>query len=502
MRIVRNILLLKATNITYAEESPHLKERILNQSERLVLKDISVHLYKGQILGVLGDSKRLGIVKEIFSKTLSPTSGSLQTEKSILSLDVIDHIHSKQTVGEFTRNFLIEFMRSGLTQNIVDNLKYVEVYMRYRDRKLSELSRRDIALLIIELSKFVNVDIVIFSNLSQYLLPDDKAVLQSAIVYSQKRHRGVILLEPSVENITPYANYFMWLSHGQVRYEGGVKKGVERYENYLRARSSIKNIDEEETFDQSWKETMNEHALFKHNMERVRRKTIVTSDNVNVKKVVITVVLFCIMIAASFVVMMDISFTDGDGGIPIISQQDDEEEVDENMRTLYGIVTNDDLSFGVEEYGALDIMPIRRVSRNTFNALIQGGEYEVDTDDFIYFNPGSLYPQSSLQILLPYTHSSFRDNYLFYSNYLNISAESLKESINYDVENNQRIEVSGIPITFHLNDDVVYGISFPSTDTDELLEEYEITTENPIFRLSRGYMILYREDERWLYINR
>ena len=499
---MRNILLLKATNITYAEESPHLKERILNQSERLILKDINLHLYKGQILGILGDSKRLGIVKEIFSKTLSPTSGTLQTEKSILSLDVIDHVHSDQTVGAFTRNFLIEFMRSGVTENIVDNLKYVDVYMRYRDRKLSELSRRDIALLIIELSKFVNVDIVVFSNLSQYLLPEDKAVLNSAIVYSQKRHRGVLLLEPDIENIKPYANYFMWLSHGQVRYEGGLKQGVERYERYLRERSSIKNIEEEETFDQSWKETMNEYALFKHNMERVRRKTIVTSENVNVKKLVVSVVLFSIMVASALVVMMDISFTEGDGGLPIINQSDDDEVVNESDRTLYGLVTNDSLSFGVEDYSTLDIMPIKRVSRNTYNAVVQGGEYEVSTDDFIYFNPASLYQQSSLQILLPYTHSSFRDNYLFYSNYLNISANQLKESINYDHENNQRVDVSGIPITFHLNDDVVYGISFPSQNTEELIEEYELTTENPIFRLPRGYMILYGEAERWLYINR
>ena len=499
---MRNILLLKGTNITYAEESPHLKERILKQSERLVLKDINLHLYKGQILGVLGDSKRLGIMKEIFSKTLSPTEGKVETDKTILCLDVIDHIHSKHTVGEFTRNFLIEFMRSGLTQNVVHNLKYVEVYMRYRDKKLEELSRRDIALLLLELSKLVNVDVVIFSNLSQYLLPDDKEVMRSAILYSEKRERGVLLLEPKIRNIKPYANYFMWISHGQVRYEGGVKQGVERYEKYLREKSAIKNLDEEETFDQSWKETMNEYARFKHNMERVKRKTIVSSDSINVKKVVITVVLFFIMLAASFVVMMDITFTESDSGLPIIAPQEETDEAPNNFRTLYGIVTKENLEFGVEEYGVMDIMSIRRESDQSFSAAIQGGDYAVDRDDFIYFNPGALYPQSSLEELLPYTHSSFRDNYLFYSNFLNISAENLMEQINYDVSNNQRIEVAGIPITFHLRDDVVYGISFPSTDEEELLTEAEISTEHPIFRLPNGYMILNREASRWLYINR
>lgn len=499
---MRSILLLKGTNITYAEESPHLKERILKQSERLVLKDINLHLYKGQILGVLGDSKRLGVMKEIFSKTLSPTSGEIQTDKTILCLDVIDHIHSKHTVGEFTKNFLIEFMRSGLTQNVVHNLKYVEVYMRYRDRTLEELSRRDIALLLLELSKLVNVDVVIFSNLSQYLLPEDKEVLRSAILYSEKRHRGVLLLEPKIKNIKPYANYFMWISHGQVRYEGSVKKGVERYERYLKEKSTIKNLDEEETFDQSWKETMNEHARFKHNLERVRRKTLVSSESINVKKIVITVVLFFIMLAASFVVMMDITFTEVDSGLPIIAPQEDNDDAPDNFRTLYGIVADDALEFGVESFGVMDIMSITRQPDQSFTASIQGGNYAIDRDDFIYFNPGSLYPQSSLEALLPYTHSSFRDNYLFYSNFLNIDAEDLMAQVNYDVSNNQRVEVSGIPITFHLKEDVVYGISFPSNDEDALLSELDITSEHPIFRLPRGYMILNRDASRWLYINR
>lgn len=76
------------------------------------------------------------------------------------------------------------------------------------------------------------------------------------------------------------------------------------------------------------------------------------------------------------------------------------------------------------------------------------------------------------------------------------------EQVNYDVSNNQRIEVAGIPITFHLREDVVYGISFPSTNEDELLAELDVTNEHPIFRLPRGYMILNRDASRWLYINR
>ena len=150
----------------------------------------------------------------------------------------------------------------------------------------------------------------------------------------------------------------------------------------------------------------------------------------------------------------------------------------------------------------MDIMSINSESGGDYTAAIQGGEYDVDEDDFIYFNPGSLYPQASLQMLLPYTHSSFRDNYLFYSNFLNIDVDDLTANVNYDIANNQRVEVSGIPINFHLRDDAVYGISFPSVDEEALLDELEITSENPIFRLSNGYMILNREDSLWLYINR
>lgn len=498
---MQDILLLKAAGITYAEESPILKERILNQSERLLLKDISLQLYRGQVLGILGKSNRLTIFKEIFNRTLSPTRGRITTERSVLSLDVMDHINSNQRVVDFTNEFLLEFKRSKFDQTVENNLKYIDVYVKHRHKTLSELSRRDIAVLLIELSKLVDVDIIIFCNLQQYLYQSDKEIMEGAIQYSKKRDRGVMLLESRIENIVKLSNYFMWLSYGQIRFEGSVKKGHQVYTDYLKEKSQIKSLEEESTFDTMWKENMNEHARFKHNLERLKKKTIITSDNVNVRKIVISVVLFSIMVASAFVMTLDISFTDEDE-ITLISPPEEPVEATPEYRTLYGIVTNNDVNFGVEDFGVMDIVSISRDSNNNYLARVKGGDYEIDTEDFIYFNPGSLYPSSSLSILLPFTHASFRDNYLFYSNYLNIDADQLKEQLNYSFSNNQRIDLEGISISFHLKDDRVYGMSFPSTNISELKEEAGITAENPIFRLPRGYMILNEAGERWLYINR
>lgn len=497
---MQNIILLRALNLTYAKEPKKLGDRMLGREEGLLLKDVSFHLYKGEVLGILSDYKTLHFLKEIVNGSLDAREGKVKTESPVLSLDVLDHVHHPHALGMFVAEILDEYMKTEDVEKSVQQLQTQALFNKHWTTPVKDLTRRDLTLVLLEISKFTDVEIIIYCNMYRHLTEEDKVTFKATINAQEKRERGVLLLESSIEPIETLANYFLWLSYGQTRYDGSVKQGVAEYTSYMKQKSQIKNVDEEEKFDLEWKSNVDEYGRYAHGLKRLSRNQASPIDRLNIRKIIISLLILFTMLLASIVIFMDVSFT----GVPNTGQNQTvsipEEETDN--RIAYGISTEDSMEIGGETYPYMSMVRVSDRGEASYTVVEGGLTEEVDAGSFIYFNPASLYPEATLEDLLPYTDEVFENNYLYYSRFINRDSSEVVDALNLSASSDKHAVLSGIPITYHFMDDIIFSMSFPARNLEDMYEAFEVSTEDVIFRLPSGYMILDATNETWLYINR
>ena len=496
---MQDIILLRGQELSYAKESIHLRKRILSQDEHLLLKDVSFTLYRGEVLGVLSDYETLYYLKDMITGTIEPKAGKVKSEAVIASLDVMDHVQNKHQVQMFLSELFDEYMSP---QEVDESLKELDgnpFFKRIWYKNVDSLTRTELASLLMEASTYIEADIFIFCNMSNHLSDGSSVRFKEIVSAFEKEGRGVMLFETDVGMIKRLSNYFLWLSYGQVRYEGGVQKGIAYYNKYLKDKSQIKNVDEEALFDLKWKRNISEYAHFKHNMQRLSKKQTSLIDQLSIRRIIISLVLLFIIMTSSAVIFMNINFSGA--GTTVENQTVPAEEEEGIESFVYGLVLNDALEIDGETLPYLSMVDIVEIQDQSYTVVVNDAEHQVDESELIYFNPASLYTETAFDELLQYADSSFSDSYQFYLRMMNRESDDVIEQFNLQADEYHG-EVPGSPITYHFRNDRVISITFPATDVDALLEDYGLTEKQQIFRVEDGYMILDGENENWVYINR
>ncbi|WP_020006154.1 hypothetical protein [Salinicoccus albus] len=502
---MHDIILFRALDLTYAKEPVRFKDRILGRADGLMIKDVTFHLYKGEVLGILSeDYETLYYLKELAAGTLDPTQGRVKTKSSMIALDVMDHVNHPHPLNIFVHELLDEYMNPADRKTQVESLKNQPLFRKNWHKTVSTLSRRETALILIQISNVVDVDIIIYCNLYNHLNEQDKENFRNTVNDQEKKERGVLLLESDIEPISTLANYFLWLSYGQIRYDGSVKKGVDAYSNYMKKKSQLKSTDEEVLFDLEWKQNISEYARYKHELKRLSKNQTSFIDSLNIRKIIVSAVLVFFMMLSSLIIFMDINFT---GSANTDNGQTQTEPDEENAAggMNYGIVSGTDVEAGGENLPYLTTVQISSESpeAETYEVVEEDEIYEVSADNIIYFNPASLYQEVSLSSLLPYTHETLRDNYLFYTGYLGGGTSAVTDRMNMGDQTGRFASLAGIPITYHFRDEYVFSMHFPARDLDGLYDEFGLNEGDVIFRLQdRGFMILDASNETWLYVYR
>ncbi len=496
---MQDIILLRGQDLSYAKESAQLGKRILSKGESLLIKDVSFTLYRGEVLGVLGGYETLYYLKDMITGTVDPKAGKVKSEAVIAAFDVMDHVHNGHSTARFLSELFNEYMKPADTAAALEVLGKKVFMKRIWDRPLSSLTRAEIGALLIEAASHIEADIFIFCNMSSHLSNANKVRFKEIVSAFEKQGKGVMLLETDIGIIKDLSNYFIWLSYGQKRYEGGVQKGVDRYNKHLRDKSQIKNTDEEALFDLEWKRNISEYAHYEHNMQRLSKKQTSLIDRLSIRRIIVSFVLLFIILAASTVIFMDINFTGADETVDQQTAAPGDEDADESF--AYGFIASDAVNFGSEAVPYMTMVDVVATGENTYTVRFKGAEYDVPEADIIYFNPASLYTETTFEALLPYIGDAFADSNQFYTLWLNSDAESVIEKLNLDA-GEYRGTVPGFPITYHFRNDRVLAIGFPAVDTEALLDEYGLTAEEQIFRVQDGYMVLDGTNDTWLYVSR
>lgn len=496
---MQDIILLRGQELSYAKESLHLGKRILARDEHLLLKDVSFTLYRGEVLGVLSDYETLYYLKDMITGTIQPKTGKVKSDAVIATLDVMDHVQNKHQVQMFLSELFDEYMSPQKVDESLKELNENPFFKRLWYKNIDTLTRTEMASVLMEASTYIEADIFIFCNMSNHLSDGNRVRFKETVSAFEKADKGVMLLETDVDMIKGLSNYFLWLSYGQVRYEGGVQKGIAYYNKYLKDKSQIKNVDEEALFDLQWKRNISEYAHYKHNMQRLSKKQTSLIDQLSIRRIIVSLVLLFIIMASSAVIFMNINFRGTSTAVETETVPMEEEAGIESF--VYGLVLDETLEIGGETLPYLSMVDIVEIRDDSYTVVVNETEHEVDESELLYFNPASLYTETSFDELLQYADGTFRDSDQFYTRMLNREAEEVTESFNLQGDDYHG-EVPGVPITYHFRNDRVISVTFPATDIDGLLDDYGLTGNQQVFRVEDGYMILDGANENWVYINR
>lgn len=495
---MKNKILLKGVNLSYSKEAKDFKKRMLGNAGSLHLKDINIHLYEGEVLGLLSDYETLFHIKEVLTGTLNPVRGKVKTHGGVLSLDIMDHVNNPFTLSFFIEELLEEYVSGKQFNSAVELLQDKPVIRNNLKKKLAELSRRQLAHILLEISSVVEADVIIYTDFYKHL--DDLDKFQSVVNMHENSGRGVLLLETELVPIEKMANYFTWVSYGQIRFEGSVEQGVESYNKYLQQKSMVKNIEQEILFDLEWKRHVYEDAMYSDNFKRLSRQQASVLDNINIRKIIVTLVLTFVMILSALVIFMNISFI-GESPTFTDEQQNRNEEVT-SERFSYAFADRDGLEINGTVLPQYTLLNVVGTDEETYTLEYEGATETVSRSEVIYFNPASLYTEAEFMDLLQYTSPVIQNNYMFYSNYLNGDRAFLEENITFDTLDKNHGSVAGIPITYHFSGDTVFSMEFEGAENNTIAEDLNLSGEVTIFRVDEGFMIYDSVANNWNYLRR
>ena len=494
---MKNKILLKGLDLSYSKEAQNFKKRMLGNTGSIHLKNINIHLYEGEVLGLLSDAETLFYIKEVLSGTLNPVTGKVKTHGGILSLDVMDHINNPFSLSFFIEEMLEEYKSGRQFAETVEMLHNQPVIRNNLNKKIKDLSRKQLAHILLEISALINVEVIIYTNFHEHL--DDLNKFRSVVNMHENSGRGILLLETALEPIEKMANYFTWVSYGQIRFEGSVEKGVESYNKYLREKSMIKNLEQEALFDLEWKRQVYEGEMYSENFKRLGKQQASVLDNINIRKIIITLVLAFIMVLSALVIFMNISFI---GESPTFTEEQESLQEVTSERLAYAFVDRDGLEIDGTALPQYTLLEVTAADAETYTVSFGGAEKTVNRNEVIYFNPASLYTEESFMNLLEYASPVIQNNYMFYSNYLNGSRAFLEENITFDVLDENHGSVAGIPITYHFSGDTVFSMEFEGAENNTIAEDLNLTGEVTVFRVDEGFMIYDSVQNNWNYLRR
>src|SRR5699024_5822083 len=151
-------------------------------------------------------------------------------------------------------------------------------------------------------------------------------------------------------------------------------------------------------------------------------------DQHSIRRLIVSLVLLFIIMASSAVIVMNINFNGTSTAVETETVPMEEEAGIESF--VYGLVLDETLEIDGETLPYLSLVDIVEIHDDSYTVIVNEAEHEVDESQLLYFNPASLYTETSFDELLQYADDTFRESDQFYSRMLNRESEDVIESFN------------------------------------------------------------------------
>ena len=220
-----------------------LKEFFIRKMKREVitrefcaLKDISFHVNKGELLGIIGSNgSGKSTILKVLSGIMQPSKGSISIKGMVAPiLELGAGFDGEMTVKEniFLRGALLGYQKEFILEKYGDIIEFSEL-KEFENVAYNKLSSGMKSKLAFALSSFVTPDVLI---LDEVLSVGDMAFRKK----SEKRMKelfasGVttILVSHSLNQIREMCSSVFWLEKGEKKGMGNTKEICDDYEKYM-----------------------------------------------------------------------------------------------------------------------------------------------------------------------------------------------------------------------------------------------------------------------------
>ena len=220
-----------------------LKEFFIRKMKREVitrefcaLKDISFHVNKGELLGIIGSNgSGKSTILKVLSGIMQPSKGSISIKGMVAPmLELGAGFDGEMTVKEniFLRGALLGYQKEFILEKYGDIIEFSEL-KEFENVAYNKLSSGMKSKLAFALSSFVTPDVLI---LDEVLSVGDMAFRKK----SEKRMKelfasGVttILVSHSLNQIREMCSSVLWLEKGEKKGMGNTKEICDDYEKYM-----------------------------------------------------------------------------------------------------------------------------------------------------------------------------------------------------------------------------------------------------------------------------
>ncbi|MCU7557768.1 ATP-binding cassette domain-containing protein [Macrococcus capreoli] len=506
-----NNILVRLVNVTkyfrHVSGFSKIRDFIIPESKNhnVEVKDVTIHLYKGEILGLIGlPNSGKSVVGKLISKVVAPNEGRVKNDYPTF-LASHNHIFD----GESSVKQLIEsiFLSYNLPLNSFnEKRKNVLEFSGLSQKEMestNKLSTFERSKLMITLAYFLKPDVIIFDDLYHHLDDEFKKKFGMIIDLLVKESKSIVLIETDIDFIEKTANYITWMSHGQVRKSGVPSVIMPLYRNYIKDYESCRNDDERALFDLNYKMGRSLHHDEGDKLSRIKRYGSVVFDE-HLQKLLTMSALILFGIALMFVLLLN------NIGVPAKVAANEETSIVEKPKKAYVDkyafgVTNKETKLTSENNSvtlpANSTLTISGINDQVYRVNFAKSAMDVNKKDIIYINPAALYDEHTFGELEKYMYSNYVNFREFFNGYLGKTHHTINKELYPESNHRYKVKLTKNKIYLHFNDaNILNGISYPIENEAELKKKFGIEGDQWIVKIGEGYGIADFTEHEWLYI--
>ena len=495
--------LLKVTHYYRNHNSKKWYRPLGYDAEDINLNNISLHIYQGEALGIIGEpgsSKTL--IGRILSGSVKPDKGKVVRTKNLYFGDIDDRKINNLTVSQYVSE-LVQLFPYEVTEHKVEQIIQWAHLGDYIEEKVSNLSEKSYAQLLLSIARSSKNDIIILNHVLSHL---DETFIERATVLSKdyiEANKTLVLIDNDVEKISKTSNYITWVSHGQIRKEGSLNQVLPTFREHEKDRTSLKSEMEIENFDYDWKKNRSRIPEMTYNFKRIERY-----NHAKPPKFLVRFWTLFVSFLMGLVLMTVLFFNNlgmvklGNINTQASIQNQNKDTYEEKLAyglALDGSVTlNGSKDLKVPKYS---LITITGENNKRYRVELNQRTYSISKNQVFYFNPAGLYESHTFKKLSPYIKSNYSTYVEYFNSHLHQKHDKVTETLRPDKDKQYVVPITQQPIKMIFGDnDKLSGFVIPMTNKTELKKTFNITKDVWITKNGSGYFIADMKEEKWIYI--
>ena len=502
-------IVLKIVNVTHYYRNQK-KQNILKpfsyQPEDIELNNITLHIYQGESLGIIGEERSSkSLVGEILAGTVKPDKGRMVRTASMFYANMNQKTVETMTVKAYVDDVIRLFEYDVPAHKVEQIIKFAHLESRAQEM-IQSLSDAEYAQLLFSLARASQAEIIIFSHILSYLNDDFMTKVIEMVQEYIEEGLTWVTIDNDLDKIQAVSNYLAWISHGQLRQEGPVKRVLSSFKTHELDRKSLKTEDEHAYFDEDWKRNRSRMPELTYNFKRIERYHHAEPPAFLARIWTWLAVFFVGILLGVVLIFTNI----GELQTKKVTTEDTIAKNNQDPyieKLAYGIVEAKSAKINAKNNKKVKTLPrytvttITGENKTNYQIIINGETYIASKSQFKYLNPAALYQRTSRDQIESFMKSNYVKSVDYFNGELHKSHKNVNNTLVPEKENRFVEQITQQPISMLFNDqNQLIGFTFPMVKTEEFKKKFSSDGTYWIGKSEEGYYIADLQNEQWIYI--